>query len=207
MKKSKSRSSLGPSALAAPLVGLVAVAGLVAGCKGGTTVKDNPETAAKLTACTDKAAEKDKLLADYQAEIARLKMDASGGNEYVFTIEGESLVVKSKPLGGGGAPPVDDKVAAELSQKFIDAVRKSRGSIQKCYEQALKKNSSLQARTISLQVSARYGGDGTVGRASFRPDSLGSAFDSCMQGVSKTWKLPTTAAGMTFQSTVTLSPS
>lgn len=192
---------------ASPLRLALVLAAAVAACKGGTTVKDNPETAARLTACTDKAAEKDKLLAEYQAEIARLKMEAGNGNEYVFTIEGESLLVKSKPVGGSSAPPVDDKVAAELSQKFIDAVRKSRANIQKCYEQALKKNSSLQARTISLTVSARYAADGTVARASFKPDSLGSAFDSCMQAVSKNWKLPTTASGMTFQNTVTLSPS
>ena len=56
-------------------------------------------------------------------------------------------------------------------------------------------------------MTARYGAGGDVTKSSFKPDSLGTAFDGCMQGVAKNWKLPETAAGMSFQSTVTLSPS
>jgi hypothetical protein len=44
--------------------------------------------------------------------------------------------------------PLDDKVAKEASKQFIDVVGKSRGAIQKCYEQALKKDTSLQAKTV-----------------------------------------------------------
>ena len=109
--------------------------------------------------------------------------------------------------GGGSGPAVSDAVAVELSKKYIDLVRKSRGNIQKCYEQALKKNTALQARTISLTVTARYGASGDVTKASFRPDSLGPTFDTCMQAVAKNWKLSAPASGMSFQSTVTLSPS
>ncbi|MEZ4402667.1 MAG: hypothetical protein R3B06_21785 [Kofleriaceae bacterium] len=188
------------------IIGVVVGAAVGAGCKGTTTVKDNPETAANLAACSTKLADKDKLISTYEAELARLKLASANSNEWVVTIDGDALAIKARPTGSG-APPVDDKVAIELSQKFIELVRKSRGSIQKCYEQALKKNTSIQARTISLTVSAKYNGSGDVAGSNFRPDSLGSAFDSCMQAVAKGWKLPATAAGMSFQSTVSLSPS
>lgn len=179
-----------------------------AGCKGGTTVKDNPDTIKKLGDLTTKLADKDTYIKTLESDLAACKLAAGGGNanEFVVTIQGDALEIKARP-SGGGTPAVSDAVATELSQKFIELVRKSRGSITKCYEQALKKNASLQARTISLTVTARYGAGGDVTRSSFKPDSLGTAFDSCMQGVAKNWKLPETAAGMSFQSTVTLSPS
>lgn len=180
----------------------------IAGCKGGTTVKDNPETIKKLGDLTTKLADKDTYIKTLESDLAACKLAAGGGNanEFVVTIQGDALEIKARP-SGGGSPAVSDAVATELSQKFIELVRKSRGSITKCYEQALKKNASLQARTISLTVTARYGAGGDVTKSSFKPDSLGTAFDSCMQGVAKNWKLPETAAGMSFQSTVTLSPS
>jgi hypothetical protein len=178
---------------------------LVAGCKGETVVKDNPETAAKLKACADKANDKDTLIATYEADLAKLKLAATPSNEIVLVIEGETLAIKPRPAGSG-TPVVDDKVAIELSQQYVELVKKSRGNIQKCYEQALKKNSSLQSRTIPLTVTSKFAASGAVGKATFTP-TLDADFANCMQGVSTRWKLPPTAAGMSFQSTVTLSPS
>ncbi|HVK78275.1 MAG TPA: hypothetical protein VM734_33450 [Kofleriaceae bacterium] len=187
--------------LAATLTALAAV-----GCKGET--KDSPQTLAKLSDCETRAAklaDKDKLIQSYEAEIARLKL-ASGNQEYTFAIDGDALVIKAKPQGGGGAAPVDDKLAAELSQQFLGVVNGSRGPIQKCYEQALKKNSGLQARTISLRVSASFSAGGEHVRSSFSP-ALGDAFDGCMKSVASRWKLKPASQGMTFQATVSLSPS
>jgi len=188
------------------IVALTVALGLAA-CKT-PPAKDKPETLAKLSDCEARAAtlaDKDKLLATYEAEIARLKL-AGGTQEYSFVIDGDALVLKGKPSGGGGGTPIDDKVAAELSQKFIDVVNKSRGQIQKCYEQALKKNTGLQARSISLRVSASFTAAGAYSRGSFAP-ALGDAFDSCMKGVATKWKLPAASQGMSFQATVSLSPS
>ena len=69
------------------------------------------------------------------------------------------------------------------------------------------KEDIARIRAIWGDCRARYGAGGDVTKSSFKPDSLGTAFDGCMQGVAKNWKLPETAAGMSFQSTVTLSPS
>ena len=190
------------------LAGISLALVVMAGCKGGTTVKDNPETVKKLGDLTTKLADKDTYIKTLEGDLAACKLAAGGAsaNEFVVTIQGDALEIKARPSSGGN-PGVSDAVATELSQKFIELVRKSRGNITKCYEQALKKNASLQARTISLTVTARYGAGGDVTKSSFKPDSLGTAFDGCMQGVAKNWKLPETAAGMSFQSTVTLSPS
>ena len=187
-------------------VAVLALLVAVGACKSPPP-KDKPETLAKLTDCESKVAalaDKDRLIQQYEAEIARLKLE-SGAQEFVFTIEGDALAVKKRPQGAGG-PPVDDKTAAAMSQNFIDVVNKSRGAIQKCYEQALKKNTGLQAKTITLIVSASFASSGAYARSTFRP-ALGDAFDGCMKGVAGKWKLPAASQGMTFQATVSLSPS
>lgn len=211
MCRSSSRSSFRSWSRSSPARGLgVAVAlALVAvtACKS-PAAKDKPETLARLSDCEErvgKLAEKDKLIATYEAEIARLKTEA-GTQEYSFVIDGDALVLKGKPSNGGGGAPIDDKVAAALSQQFIDVVNKSRGQIQKCYEQALKKNDNLAARSISLRVSASFTAAGAYKSGSFSPP-LGDAFDGCMKGVAAKWKLPAASQGMTFQATVSLSPS
>jgi hypothetical protein len=183
-----------------------AFTGLLAAC-GSPAPKDKPETLQRLADCEErvgKLAEKDRLIATYEAEIARLKLE-SGTQQFAFVIEGDALVVKSRPQGAG-APPIDEKLATQLSQQFIDVVNKSRGSIQKCYEQALKKNTGLQARTISLRVSASFSTAGAHTRSDFSPQ-LGDAFDGCMKSVASRWKLPAAPQSMTFQATVSLSPT
>jgi hypothetical protein len=85
-------------------------------------------------------------------------------------------------------------------------VQKSRGAIQKCYEQALKKDTSLQARTVTLNVSASFSAAGQFQRTSFSP-VISEAFDGCMRTVAGKWQLPAAAQGMTFKAQVSLTPS
>ena len=192
-----------PEALVAAFVSVM----VVGACKGDKP-RDTPATLAKLDDCTQKLgqiADKDRLIASYEAEIARLKLASEGGAAYTFVIEGEALAMRSKPPGGGGAQ-LDEKKADALATEFIGLVGKARGPIQKCYEQALKKNSALEARTITLKVFATFNASGAFSKASFTPN-LGDAFDSCMRGVAGKWKLTAPGASATFQATVTLSPS
>src|SRR5688500_9070836 len=122
-------------------VGVVALVGLgpPAGCKGKTKHQDTKETteqaASHATQLTDKDAYSQRL-GDETAELQR--GGATGESEWLFAIEGDVLVLKAKPSGGGGAT-IDDATATAMSNQFLDIVSKSRGSIQKCYEQALKK--------------------------------------------------------------------
>ncbi|HLL21834.1 MAG TPA: hypothetical protein VK427_06875 [Kofleriaceae bacterium] len=176
----------------------------VVGCKGETVVKPDPQTKADLEQCQKDKAEKDKLIKAVEEENARLMRNQGAGGEIVVAIEGTALTVK--PGKPGEVRPIDDKVVAAASKEFIDVVAKSRGAIQKCYEQALKKNTGLQAKTVTLSVSASFAGDGKYRSASFSP-SLGDTFDNCIKTVASKWQLNATSPAMTFKAQVSLTPS
>ncbi len=187
------------------LSGLFASASLAAGCKGEPVIKPDPQTLADLEACRKTKDEKDKLIASLSEDNAKLQREAGAGTEIVVAIEGTALTVK--PGAQGAAPrPIDDKAAGEASKQFLDVVARSRGGIQKCYEQALKKDSSLQARTVTLTVSASFSDEGGFKNASFSP-SLGDAFNTCMRTLAGKWVLPKNSPAMTFRTQVALTPS
>jgi hypothetical protein len=178
----------------------------VAACKGDTKYKDTPETLAKLDNCNRALTEKDKLIKDYEDRLAKYDRDKAQPNEILVAIEGDAVVIKQRTGGGGGAPPVDDKIAAALTQDFLGQVKRSKGAIQKCYEQALKKNTGLQASTITLKLSASFAAAGTFQKTSFNP-SLGDTFDACLRNVATKWKLKPAPQAMTFQAQVALVPA
>ncbi len=173
------------------------------GCKGDTVTKPDPATQTALDACLEAKKEKDKLIASLQEENTRLQTKQTSA-EIVVTIEGNALTVK--PGKPGEVRPIDDAAAATASKEFIDVVRKSRGAIQKCYEQALKKTTGLQTKTVTLTVSASFANSGSYKNASFSP-SLGDTFDTCIRAVAAKWVLPVNSPAMTFQTQVSLTPS
>lgn len=176
--------------------------GLVA-CKGDTVVKIDPQTKTDLDNCVAEQKKLKDQISQLQEENTKLLTNKST-SEVVVTIEGEAL--KVKPGLPGQVRPIDDKQAAAASQEFIDLVRKSRGSIQKCYEQALKKTTGLQQRTITLTVSANFTPKGEYQNARFSP-SLGDTFDSCMSAIAKKWTLTERSPAMSFVTQVSLTPS
>ena len=183
---------------------IVLTALIANGCKGDTVVKPDPQTQADLDQCRKDKDEKDKRIAALQDENAELMRKQGSGPEIVVSIEGNALTVK--PYNGPGAPPIDDKAAAAASKEFLDVVAKSRGAIQKCYEQALKKNTGLQAHTVTLTVSASFSNAGGYQTSSFAP-SLGDTFDNCIKTVASKWALPTNSPAMTFKAQVSLTLS
>ena len=176
---------------------------LVLGCKE-TVTKPDPDTLKELDVCKKTLEEKNKLVQALQDESTRNQ--AHTGGEIVVVIEGGNFTVKPGPPGE--KPPVDDKVAAQASKEFIDVVQRSRGSIQKCYEQALKKNTGLQSHAVTLTVSASFTNQGAYQNASFSATQpLGEQFDSCMKTVASKWQLPQSSPAMTFKTQVSLTPS
>ena len=176
----------------------------VVGCKGETVVKPDPQTKADLEQCQKDKAEKDKLIKAVEEENARLLRNQGSGAEIVVSIEGKALTVK--PGKPGEVRPIDDKATAAASKEFLDVVAKSRGAIQKCYEQALKKNTGLQAKTVTLSVSASFSAAGAYKSASFSP-SLGDTFDNCIKTVASKWQLKPNPPIPTFRAPVSLTPS
>src|SRR3569832_252159 len=106
----------------------------------------------------------------------------------------------------GEVRPLDDKVVGAASKEFLNVVERSRGAIQKCYEQALKKNTGLQAKTVTLTVQASFAGSGAYKDSSFSP-SLGDTFDQCIKTVASKWVLPQNSPAMNFKAQVSLTPS
>lgn len=182
------------------IVGLL----IALGCKQ-TVVKPDPETQRELEVCKKTLEEKNKLVQAIQDENARL-MRGGTGTEIVVAIEGNALTVR--PGKPGEVRPVEDKIAAAAARDFIDVVQKSRGSIQRCYEQALKKNSSLQAQAITLTVSANFTDQGAYQNASFSASApLGNDFESCMKTVASKWQMPPSTQTKAFKTQVSLTPS
>jgi hypothetical protein len=175
--------------------------GTVAGCKGEKVI--DPKTQADLDQCLKAKADKDKLIKAEEEENAALMREKSSGKEIVVAIEGNLMTVK--PGAPGEVRPIDDKVVGEAAKQFQNVVERSRGAIQKCYEQALKKDTGLQARTVTLSVSASFM-SGQFKGSNFAP-SLGDAFDACIRTVASRWTLPPSAPEMTFKAQVSLTPS
>jgi len=186
------------------VMALMLALGTTSGCKGDKVIQPDPQTKADLEQCLKDKGEKDKLIKAEADENARLMREKGSGAEIVVSIEGNLLTVK--PGNPGEVRPIDDKAVGEASKEFWNVVAKSRGSIQKCYEQALKKNTALQARTVTLSVSASFAQSGQYKSSNFAP-SLGDSFDSCIRTVAAKWTLPTTSPAMTFKAQVSLTPS
>ncbi len=186
------------------LTSMLAAATLCA-CKGETKTVPDPQTLADLDACRKNGDEKDKLIKAMQDEADLARKAAGSGGEITVVIEGNALTVKPG-VQGAAPPPVDPKIAAAASKEFLDLVAKSRGGIQKCYEQALKKNTGLQAKTVTLTVTASFGNSGAYKDSSFSP-MIDSTFDTCMKTIAGKWVLPTNSPAMNFKAQVSLTPS
>ncbi len=176
------------------------------GCKGETVVKQDPDMVRDLDVCKKTLEDKNKLVQALQDENARLMRGSAGGSEIVVAIEGNLMTVR--PAKPGENRPIDDKAVAAASKGFEDLVQKSRGAIQKCYEQVLKKDTNLQARTVTLTVEATFSNQGAYQGSSFHAtQNLGDTFDSCMKTIAQKWQLPQNSQTMTFKAQVSLTPS
>jgi hypothetical protein len=177
--------------------GLIALA--LGACKGKTKYKEDPETAQKLTDCEKNLKEKEAYIATLEKRLA----DGDGA-AVVVNIEGEAMKISGKgpherTVEGGG--PEDLK----LYEAFVAALRKSRGSIQKCYQNALKNNATLQARSVTLIIEVSYRSSGQVTDARFSP-RIDQTFDRCMDAVAKRWTLPAMPRAVAFNYKQTLTP-
>jgi hypothetical protein len=186
------------------IVILLSTAFAAGGCKGETIIKPDPQTQSDLDQCKKNMEEKDKLIKAEEEENAMLRRGQGSGAEIVVSIEGNALTVR--PGAPGVVRPIDDKAAAAASKEFLDVVARSRGAIQKCYEQALKKNTGLQARTVTLTVSASFAQSGAYRDSQFTP-SIDPTFDMCIKTVASKWALPTNSPAMSFKAQVSLTPS
>ena len=191
------------------------------GKSGSTSSAATAELQGKLEACEQRGKQKDGYAGSLKERIEELNEKQKGGdgdptgegNEVIVTIAGDALRIVgttgkgphegSKPSTGTTKPGNADDQA--LYKSFLKAVNRSRGGIKKCYQRALKADSSLQARTISLKIKVRYDTAGKVTGTGFSP-KISSKFDSCMGSITRRWKLPAPPRPVSFRAPVTLTP-
>ncbi|MBK9070366.1 MAG: hypothetical protein IPL79_05100 [Myxococcales bacterium] len=190
------------------LVVICLVAGLAAaaGCgKSTTKLQDTPETLARLETCN-------KTLTEAERRIAALETSAEAeslgaGGDVVVRVEGGDFVITAgQGARGGAGPQLDDATLAANSKIFMDFVSKSRTAIQRCYEQALKRNVALGNSSVKLSLAANFSPAGVVKKLTVKP-TVDSGFDSCLSGVAGKWKLPVAVAGSTYQANLELRPN
>ncbi|HTM23230.1 MAG TPA: hypothetical protein VL172_22065, partial [Kofleriaceae bacterium] len=171
---------------------LLTTAALAAACKGDTKYKDTPDTLRKLDDCRNLSGEKDARIAQLEKELADYK--AKNAGEVTINIAGDGTWV----IKGGAGPnvanrnPPDPKgnaKDAELYKAFKDHVDNSRGAIKKCYQNALKKDSSLDQRVITINLSVKYAASGKVQNVGM-DKRISDTFSACMDNVAGGWQLP-----------------
>lgn len=186
----------------------VAVVGALASspaCKPKEVIKPDPATTAELQACRQKVADQKKLLEQQDKQIADLKLNADDDG-VVVTVQGDLLTITAGADKGPhrGEPKGNAKDEA-LYAEFVKAVKNARGKIKKCYQNALKKDSKLQARTVSLNIQVNFSTSGRMTSASFSP-RISDAFDKCLENVANDWKLPAAPRKVAFQYRMSLTP-
>jgi hypothetical protein len=172
-------------------------------CKGKTEVKPDPKTLEELRDCGKALEDRKSYIASLEKQLADLQLASAGDVKVV--IEGDKLTISGKGPSERAGEPGGNAKDADLYAAFVASLEKSRGSIQKCYQGALKNNTSLQARTVTLDIQVDYQTSGSVSRASFNP-KLSAGFDQCMDAVAKRWKLPGMPRAVTFAYRQTLTP-
>ena len=178
----------------------MAVALALGACKGKTTYKDDPETTQKLTDCEKNLKEKASYIATLEKRLAD-----GAGSIVMVNIEGEAMKISGKgphESTAGDAGNADD---AKLYEAFVASLRRSRGSIQKCYQNALKNNATLQSRSVTLNIEVQYRTSGSVTDARFSP-RIDPSFDRCMDSVARRWTLPAMPRAVAFNYKQTLTP-
>ncbi len=178
----------------------VLVALALGACKGKTKFKDDPETTQKLTDCEKNLKEKESYIATLEKRLAD-----GEGTTVMVNIQGEAMTISGKgphELTEGEAGSAGD---AALYEAFVASLRRSRGSIQKCYQNALKNNATLQARSVTLNIEVQYKTSGSVTDARFSP-RIDESFDRCMDAVTRRWTLPAMPRAVAFNYKQTLTP-
>jgi hypothetical protein len=193
--------------LLVPALALALIAALAA-CKGKTTYKDKPETVEALKKLQGQV-DADKQLLDAQTQrLADCELAKTTGDEVTITLAGDEIKISGKGPNAQANPDdgAGDAKDAELFAAFLNLVEKSKGSIKKCYQNALKKDARLQAKTIPIKLSASFAASGKITKSNFTP-SISETFDGCMRSMASTWKLPAAPKATSFTAPISLTPT
>ena len=183
----------------------IAAAMLVLACGGKEQAGPSPEALNKLVDCQQELA-RSKTAADMCTK--QLDEAEQGAEGWVVTIEGDALTVTASPKNtGGGGPRLSDGQMAQLADSIVKQIRRSQSAIQQCYQQALKKDTRLQAVAVDLKVRVTVNEEGKVQGSSFSP-TISRDFDGCMNTIAQRWTVPPFQGGeLPIEATVKLQPA
>ncbi len=193
---------------------IVACAALVfavgtVGCKGKTVVKADPQTVESLAQCQTNLKEKIAYIDTLSTRITELESGGAATDDegVVVTIEGEVMTITAGQGNGpnGSKDPRGNAKDGELYDAFVKRLKSSRGAIKKCYQHALKKNSALSAKTVTLNIGVSYKTSGHVKGTTFNP-RVSEQFNQCMDSVAQKWTLPAMPRSVVFNYKQTLTP-
>ena len=176
--------------------------GSAAGCKGKTKYKDSPELIKERDDCKTALKEKTEYIATLEKRLAELE---GQGGVVMVAITGEVMNVTGKGPHERSGTPTGSADDLKLYEAFVARLKGSRGSIQKCYQTALKNNATLQARSVTLSIEVAYKTSGSVSDATFSP-RIDESFDRCMDAVAHRWTLPAMPRAVSFNYKQTLTP-
>jgi hypothetical protein len=186
-------------------IAAVVAALALTGCKGETKEIDRPETLEQLKDYEERLKDKDELIADLNARLG--EADLAGGDAVLVQVEGDVLTISGAPgpnqrKGGGPSVKVDDE---KLYKAFLSAIRLSKGAMQRCYQNALKKHPDLQAGKTTVTVRVEFAPTGKSTGASVNP-RVDADFAACMSGVARTLTIPAAPIPVNFEAQVELTP-
>ena len=134
-----------------------------------------------------------RQLAQALADPGSIKVDPS-----VLTIDGKPIKVAKGTAGG---------TLCKLNEKqVVSTIAKSKGSLQPCYQRALKRDSSLHHRKIVLTLSLKVRASGAPTDISIKP-TYNSTMNDCMRKAIRRWRFPAASAGICgVESPMTFTP-
>ena len=155
---------------------LLLVAVTVVGCNEKKCVdKSKPE----LDKCT---ARSDEL----QTQINTLKRQLAQAlaNPGTIKVDPSVLMIDGKPIR------VASGREGTISQaQVVGTLRRNKGSLQPCYNRALKRNSSLHHRKLQLTLSMKVNPNGSPSGIQISP-RYDAQMDDCMTKAIRRWKFP-----------------
>ncbi|MCG5055654.1 MAG: AgmX/PglI C-terminal domain-containing protein [Myxococcales bacterium] len=187
--------------------------GLFAGLGFATLVGCNNSANQELMTRLNEAG--DKLLAckketnDLTNEVKSLKrqLATAMADPSKLVLKDPEIIELIADLRGGEGGEIGvgkgDLNPAAASKIVMDGAR----ALQQCYERALKKNASLQARAgVQLLLGLTVDAGGRVNDVSVRP-SIDASLNECIESVAKRWKFPKfTGDAVTIEQKIMLTP-
>ncbi len=176
-------------------------------------VEDSPKTLQELAFCKAN-------LAETEAALTTLRQETNGEKVVFVEITGEGVTITpgspsfagatSGAAGSSGRGQQQDiaggTASIEARTTALNAsLRKSRGALQRCYQKALKKNTKLRARPVSLRLQIKFNGLGKATRYSQTP-RIDAGLEKCVKSVAMKWTVPGAATSHNIAAKLNLSP-